>query len=105
MTRLSQVKQENKVQMLTAGMVFDRISSFELEEFEYGGKPVQSAKVTAYARGSNTEQEYHTTSTVIIKALENFFDKYQDDLENVKVVENKSKQNKGQTYLSLEPAD
>lgn len=90
---------------LTAGMSFKKVISCEFRDTQYkkaNGSMQQVCIMTTDPNGNGNTVKYHTTASAIVDVMYEYFvtDKGIEPLENVRVVELRSKQ--GRMYLSVE---
>ena len=107
---MPQLKDRMKAQIeqspnLSAGMTFRKVISCEFRDTQYKnkeGQPQQVAIMTVQPTEAPTTTKYHTTASAIVDVMYEYFvtDKGIEPLENVKVVELRSKT--GRMYLSVE---
>lgn len=92
--KYAETTESNLPPSLEIGQVLKQITKVEANTFELNGVPTKGMRVFADGK------EYKTSSTVLMKNLQAFFDKHPNEtLDNVKII-----QPRGKRYLTLESA-
>jgi hypothetical protein len=82
---------------LDAGTTLSKVVRVEKSDFQLNGKETEGMRVFSIENG--VEKEYRTSSGVLMKQFNEYFEKHKEPLENVKIVSPRGKQ-----YLTLESA-